>query len=415
MEKARELLVKQFIELQRYSMNLGKPSVSFDDCDWKTLVYLSRMNKSSLLFNNAVNKDMALFHVGKDICEEWNTKARKEFMDSYNMFSQFKRVMTALSDNNIKGIVIKGYVIAALYPDIFSRYSSDLDIKFDEKDRDKVHKLLIDELGFYWNEADSKKNVYLYYNRDLLIEAHYTLWEDYHGDNIDVLIREELDKPETLIEVPVTDDLKVWTLGCTEHLILQMFHIVKHYIVEGIESRYFTDITYFVNRYKDEIDFERFYRVFREMSFDNFCKMYFTECIEHFGMDESILPEVDRVHPDDEMAFFNDIVFLGKKSLNDKASYSLLGILSPYVNGKKETAESKSSRMIQALFPSVKDIDDKYAYCKKHHFLLPVAWIHRAFRTVFFKLTKGGRVYGVKDKITESEYRIQMMKNSKIL
>ena len=43
--------------------------------------------------------------------------------------------------------------------------------------------------------------------------------------------------------------------------------------------------------------------------------------------------------------------------------------------------------------------------------LLPVAWVHRAFRTVYFKLTKGGKVYGAGRKLKESEYRIQMMRN----
>ena len=80
-----------------------------------------------------------------------------------------------------------------------------------------------------------------------------------------------------------------------------------------------------------------------------------------------------------------------------------------------EAGDKKSGRILQALFPSVSDIDDKYAYCKKYHFLLPVAWVHRTVRNIFFKLTKGNKVYGVKDKITGSEYRIRMMKNSKIL
>ncbi len=62
------------------------------------------------------------------------------------------------------------------------------------------------------------------------------------------------------------------------------------------------------------------------------------------------------------------IVFVGKRDLSDNSSYSLLWILSPYVNGKKETDEKK-----------------------------------------------GIEVYGVRDKIKGSEYRIRMMKNSKII
>lgn len=415
MDKGKALLVEQFIQLQKYAVDGKRPEISYDDCDWGTLIALGRMNKCGGLLNNAVNKEPDFFKIEKPIMDNWNSVSKKEFFDSYNKFSEFKKVVSCFQEEGIKAVVLKGYVLAALYPDLFSRYSSDLDIKLLPEDKDKVHDVLIGGLGFSYNEADSKNNVKLYSKNGLKIEAHYTLWEDYHGDNIDILIKEKLDDEDTLIQVQVTDDVTVWTLGTTEHLILQMFHIIKHYIVEGIESRYLIDIALFVNRYKDSIDFQRFFRVFKEMHFENFCAVYFTKCIEYFGMDESVLAPEDRAYPEDEMAFLSDIVFVGKRDLSDKSSYSLLGILSPYVNGKKDAGGKKESRMLQALFPSVKDIDDKYSYCKKYHFLLPIAWVHRAFRTIYFKLTKGNKVYGVKDKIAGSEYRIKMMKNSKIL
>ena len=414
-DRDRALLVEQFIQLLKFALNGDKPNISYDNCDWETLISLGWMNKCGVLLNNAVNKDLAFFNAEKSLMDKWNSAAKQEFFDSYNKFSEFKKVISCFQEEGIKAVVLKGYVLAALYPDLFLRYSSDLDIKLSPEDKERVHEVLTHRLGFSFNEADSKNNVKLYYHNGLLIEAHYTLWEDYHGDNIDILIKEKLDDSDTLIKAQITDDITVWTLGPTEHLILQMFHIIKHYIVEGIESRYLIDISLFVNRYKADIDFQRVFRVFKEMKFDNFCAVYFSKCIDYFGMDESILPPDKRMYPEDEMAFLCDIVFVGKRDLLDRSSYSLLGILSPYVNGKKETGVKKGNRLMQALFPSAKDIDDKYSYCKKYHFLLPVAWIHRAFRTIYFKITKGNKVYGVKDKIAGSEYRINMMKNSKIL
>ena len=118
---------------------------------------------------------------------------------------------------------------------------------------------------------------------------------------------------------------------------------------------------------------------------------------------------------DNEYEFFKDIIFLGKEDLSDNASYSLLGILSPYVNGGKKAETNRGKRILDALFPSVQNIDDKYSYCKKVPALLPVAWVHRAIRTIYFKLTKGNSVYGVKDKIEKSEYRIRMMRNAGII
>ncbi|WP_408071381.1 nucleotidyltransferase family protein [Butyrivibrio sp. JL13D10] len=407
----RETLIRQFIEIQKAAVGTETQEVPFDDADWDMLIWLSKRNKCGLLINNAVNKDPKHFCIKDETLKKWNEDSRMEFVKALNMFNEFKRVMESFDNNGIESVILKGYALAALYPGIFQRYSSDLDIKLNPKDKNKVRKLLTEDLGFIWIEADSKENVDIYYNQKLAIEAHFTLWEDYEGENIDILRAEKLDDPSTLIEVEVTGGLKVKTLGITEHLILQMFHIIKHYILEGIESRYFCDIAFYVNRYLDEIDYSRFWTTFEKMHFDDFCVIYFTECIKHFGMTDKALAGRARRLPDDELAFLNDIVFLGKRDINDRADYSLLGILSPYVNGGKKTAESKNGRMIQALFPSVKDIDKKYSYCKKYHLLLPVAWIHRAIRTIFFKLTKGGKVYGAGKKLKESEYRIKMMKN----
>ena len=416
MEKGNLALIRQYIEILSLSLNDREIRESYSDCDWNLMRILSKRNKCGVLFNNTVNKYASELKIDSKTLEDWNNYAKQEFALSYNSFTEFKRVMTAMNENGIRSIVLKGYSLALLYPSIFLRYSKDLDIKVEPEDKDKVHEIFTNELGFVWNEADSKENVYLYKNDNLLVEVHFTLWEDYHGKNIEVLKAEELDRSETLKKVDITPDISITTLGLTEHLILQMFHIIKHYIVEGIASRYFCDIALYVNKYADEIDFERFYSVMQKMDFEKFCLIYFTECIKYFGMTEKALDGREMLLPEDEMAFFRDIIYRGKEDLNDNSKYSLLGILSPYVNGREDkTAESRGRRIMQTLFPSSKIIDDHYSYCKKYPVLLPVGWIHRAFRTIYFKLTKGSKVYGVGDKLKKSEYRVSMMKNVGII
>lgn len=202
--KLEELrIVKQFIELQRYSMGLGEIKESYENCDWETLIRLSMKNKCCILINNAVNKDKALFNIDNNMLDVWNKISQREFLRSFNMFNEFTRIVKAFEEHSIKAIVLKGYVLAALYGGPFNRYSSDLDIKIDKCEKDRVHDIFVKELGFECNEADSKDNVHLYYNANLYVEVHFTLWEDYHGENIDILRSEELDKPETLIKMDV--------------------------------------------------------------------------------------------------------------------------------------------------------------------------------------------------------------------
>lgn len=412
-------MVIQFIELQRRGLGLKKAEVNFDNCDWDLLIRHSYRNKTTMLINNAVNKERMNYDIDEHTLSDWNNLSRQLFFRGIRQLSRYKEIMKMLQDNDIKPVVLKGYALAQLYPDIIQRYSSDLDIKFEESDKKRVTQLFKD-FGLKHDIEDSKENVYIFYDDSISIEAHFTLWEDYEGRNIDVLRREHLDDPRTIIPVhlgesDIPDGYYGYTLGVTEHLILQMFHVIKHFILEGIEIRYMVDLTLFINKYASEIDFDRFWRVMSDMEFEEYTVIYFSECIKFFDMTEKALNGRKFRLADDEYAFLNDMMMVGKQSLDDTSSFSMLGILGPYVNGGKKPAIDKKGRVLDALFPSAENIDKKYGYCKKYHCLLPVAWVHRALRTIFMKITRGNKVYGASGKIKGAEYRISMMQNAGML
>ncbi len=72
MDKNKELLVRHFIGLQGYALNNTRPGISYNDCDWETLISLGWMNKCGALLNNAVNKDPEYFNVEKSLMDKWN-------------------------------------------------------------------------------------------------------------------------------------------------------------------------------------------------------------------------------------------------------------------------------------------------------------------------------------------------------
>ena len=409
--------INGFLELQRRGLKLEKRDFDFSDINWEIIMTLSIINKSCILVNNVVNDSSSDYNIPESVLNSWNNRSKLEFMKSARQVNRYKQIALALRDNGIKGIVIKGYALATLYPDLFQRYSGDLDIKFDKADKGKVKKVFTD-LGLVQNEEDSKENVYIFYDNTICIEAHFTLWEDYEGQNIDILRQEKLDDEDTIIPLYIsgtTEESFGYTLGITEHLILQMFHVIKHFILEGIEDRYMMDLSLYINRYYDQIDFIRFWDVMKRMEFEDYTVIYFSECIKYFELDNRALCGREYHLARDEEAFLGDMLMVGKRSFDDESNFSMLGILSPYVNGGKKLAVNKTGRILDTLFPSAKDIDAHYSYCKKFKILLPLAWIHRVFRTIYFKATKGNRVYGAVDKIKGAEYRISMMKNAGML
>lgn len=56
------------------------------------------------------------------------------------------------------------------------------------------------------------------------------------------------------------------------------------------------------------------------------------------------------------------------------------------VNALKKNADdaervSRVAALLHRIFPSATDIEKRYTYLKGRHWLLPVAWVHRFFRT----------------------------------
>ena len=80
--------------------------------------------------------------------------------------------------------------------------------------------------------------------------------------------------------------IDVVTLGFTEHLIFQMFHIIKHFVVQGVGFRYFMDITLYINHYIKELDLQRFWNSMEELGYDKFCDVFFWCCNQCLGMTE---------------------------------------------------------------------------------------------------------------------------------
>ena len=406
-------IIEQFMNLMRESMGMPGYITDYAGCDWNRMLRLSFMNKEAVLFDNVINDKADVYAIDQDTRQKWDELAYRDFFCTTLQLSAVADVLNQFNEKGITAIVLKGIVLSALYPEATMRPFNDLDIKLSPEDRDNVRQIL-EQMGFEIQKEQCKNNVDIYRSSSLMIEAHFTLWEDYGGHNVEVLRNEKLDAAPSLIRIEAFG-CNIITLGVTQHLILQMFHIAKHFMVEGIEARYFLDITLFVQKYHNQIDFDYFWNVMKKLSFEDFTVIYFSECIKWFDMPQEALLNRRKAFPADENAFLKDIIFVGKQNPDDRINFNLLGILAPYVNGEKHVARSKKGRALQAIFPSVSEIGENYAYCWKHRWLLPAAWFHRIGHALVLKAFHRNEVYGAGEKIAAAEYRINMMQNAGLL
>lgn len=344
--------------------------------------------------------------------EEVNNNIKEKKIKAAYMMGQYKCIRDVLElakKNNIQLIMFKGCVLADLYPQYSLRSSCDSDIFVYREYRQAAIDMLLN-MGYVINEEHSKNEVCVlqYTKFPHTIELHTCLWEDYTGKRLDILEELNLTDKNTLIELE-TCGFKVTTLGYEEHLIFQIFHIVKHFSLEGIGNKYLADIALYVDKYGKYIDYDHLWKALDRLDYSKFAYYMFVVCSEFLGMDKSILEGKEMDMGDEFMDFVMDLFNGGTVGVDKKESWQIFGMMTPYFTGEKKASKNTVGRKLAVVFPRAKDLQDCFGYAKKCPILLPVAWGHRAILFADRKYIKKEDMYSANEKLELADKRLDLM------
>lgn len=344
-------------------------------------------------------------------CEEETQKSNylARTVYEYEKYKCIRNVLALAKENQVPFVIFKGCVLANLYPQYVQRSSSDTDI-FVERAYKKQAVDLIVSAGYTIDEEHSKNEVCVLRSQSGVhtIELHTCLWEDYTGRRLDILEGMKLTDTDKLIELE-TCGFTVTTLGYEEHLIYQLFHIIKHFSLEGIGVKYLADITLYVDAYGKYIDFDGLWEKLDRLDYARFAYYLFVICIEFLGMDDRILENRQMVMGDELLEFMLDLFNGGAIVGEKKDSWQILGMMTPYFTGEKKAVKGRIRRKLAVIFPRARDLQDHYDYARKNHFLLPVAWIHKMVNYLVKYRKMGNDWYSAGEKLDVAEHRIDLM------
>ncbi|WP_408071384.1 nucleotidyltransferase family protein [Butyrivibrio sp. JL13D10] len=331
------------------------------------------------------------------------------------MFEELKKyqiIRTINSEAEKRGlnfVFFKGIVLADLYPQYAERFSSDSDILVSDDQKTEAETLL-KECGYSKYKEGSKEEVQVYANSTYghTVELHTRLWEDYTGPRIEVLKTMNLSSPETDIKIKACG-IDINTLGHEKHLVYQMFHIIKHFSLDGIGIRYLIDITLFVNKYFDEIDFTLFWKHMDMLGYTKFVEAFFRICIVELKMTDKVFDN-HQVKWDSSVENLKlDLLKIG--NIHDKeAGWQIMGAMEAYFTGEAKASDSSFKNKLRMAFPSVKALPKVYGYAKKCPILLPVAWIHRDVKFLIKKAIHKDDFYGINEKMSVADRRLRLIK-----
>lgn len=327
-------------------------------------------------------------------------------------YTMLQRILDEAEDRNIQFVLFKGPIFAQLYPDYTLRYSADLDMLVAPEELEAATELL-EYFGYTREAHSSKRCVVCFHHKDgSVIELHTKLWEDVTARQDRCFEQLQLDCEEAFINQTACGT-EVTTLGVMEHLLFEYYHIVEQLSFQGTELRHFVDVTYYVNKNIKKLDIPLFWQHMEQLHYKTFGEAFCQICVQYFGMDPGILQE-ERWEPqrvEALMSRFFEVGLLGSKRTATKIAS---GIVFHSYCEQHEKKPSRKKMWRVTLFPEVKDLSMRYNYARKHTWLLPVAWMHRACRYALYLLSRKRR-QAVAEPMRQAQDKIAVLQELELL
>mgnify|MGYP004507985045 CR=1 FL=1 len=253
----------------------------------------------------------------------WKIDSAKTIFKEHQKIPLIRQILEKANITDLPLIFFKGYILADLYPDFTFRNSGDTDLYVDKENYSHIVDIFT-QIGYTEDKKLAKPSVhtFFYYENDDLIhkiELHTSLYEDMTGKCIDILNRLDMTNMNNCIRLDCCG-LNVLTLSHTNHLIYQIFHMVKHICCHGISVRYLADISLFLKRYETDIDINKLWNTMDELGYHDFCLHLLSLCVRFMNVDSRVLNNNPTVYEDTTKALLNDLVHFGMRNEDPELS-----------------------------------------------------------------------------------------------
>ena len=367
---------KTLIDILNASIHKKKVNIQlYNEINWDEMLKLSvEHNVTSLVYYGLKNSNL-IENIPSDIINDF--KKQTFFSSSFQLkhINNISEVLRLFHKNDIETVVLKGLVVRNFYPNAEFRTMGDADIVVKKEKLDKAINLLRD-LGY---EEYERTNVDICFIKgSSRIELHWNLINQGRvngGENFENNIWNEL------ITVKVGDE-DALSLNYEDLAVHLFVHLIKHLADKGCGIRHFCDLVVLLESKEDEINWDSFWEKINEYKLEKSTKIVFYICTEYLGM--NIKYKVDSkeyINEEYLQILLNDIMnhgVFGKS--NEEETFARAAAF----NGDENEA-SPLKQYLKVFFPPVKRFMENYSYAEKYKILIPVAYIHRAFRCIVNK------------------------------
>lgn len=354
---------KYFVSLISSFLNKKSPKIPHS-IDWNEIYRLSEIHNVTAITASQISMLSEEYRPENKLHSSFRQQIGHTLINYDRKIKAYEILRGILEESNIEYLFVKGIILNNIYPVKEFRTSGDIDVII----RDEKLNCLKKALEKNNIEITEESAICLTFSiQDIQIEAHSNLYSDNkYFDNI--------------FNIAKKNGLE-YTLSPENHLLYVLCHIIKHFNFCGAGIRMFMDIDVLIRNYKTDINFENFFSKCRTLNMEHFAKSSLLLCRHWFStpVDNSVDNALDK-----------DIIELFEREILSGGSFGFenRGLADFYISqgiGKSNQNgfKAKTNALICLLFPKKEYLYAIYPYAKRHHVLLPVAWLHRIINGIF--------------------------------
>lgn len=347
---------KYLTHLISCTLNDAEPEAPFEGMDWEQLYSLACFQKATALIYPSIKK----LPVPDEVMEKLTYSNHKMTAREARQEIESNKILSALKDEGIHFIKMKGIVIKNLYPMPSMRTQTDVDLIVKNEDRPRCEALM-KNFGY---EVLSKKD-----KTDEYVKDKFFYYEFHSSLNSAFSFSELFSEPFTKTK-PSQNSLGV--VFEDEYFYMHIVtHLYKHFVIEGCGIRPFCDLYVFEKTHPNlKMDFIR-------ETLSRYDLGEFFESV--FNLSKCFFQ--DKPYDENQKAVATFIFKCG-----DHGSNAIRQLTEADPNKKQALSFwSKLRFAMEIYFPPAKNLKYRYPVLEKAPVLLPFYWVKRAFHTIFFK------------------------------
>ncbi|CUU46370.1 nucleotidyltransferase domain-containing protein [Clostridium beijerinckii] len=320
-----------------------------------------------------------LKNIDIEILEQWKKEIFIANLIQRNNINYILNIVNGLKKHGIEIIVLKGIVLREFYPRPEFRTMGDVDILIKKNDYDKVKSYLV-SIGYECID-EGKNEVHQGFTSKgkLEVEVHWNLINNkYFNGNIEEF---ENNLWNNSIEIDI-NGVNTRILSSNDFFLHMCLHMAVHAKLSGFGLRQMYDLSVFIINKYNELDWDYLIKKVEQYKILKFTQGLISLCSKLFKIEVPKKILTNAINGRQLDLLLENILRSGvhgkKEEIDD------FQILCRYGTNQYHI-ESNLLRIIKFLFPGKSEMISRYSYAKKSYFLLPVAWMHRAFRGICVK------------------------------